>query len=59
MLKMYVRIKETSSEVHNVTSSVPQGNVLAPFIFIFYINNICNVVKYSKMLMYADDLTFL
>ena len=54
-VKMYIRIKETFSEVHNV-SSVPQSSVLASLFFILYIN-ICNVVKYSKMLMYAGDLT--
>ena len=54
---MYVCIKETSSEVHNVISSASQGSVLVPLYFILYINDICYVVKYSKMLMHADDLT--
>ena len=57
MRKMYERIKETSSAEHDVTSFVPQGSVIAPLFFISYINDICNLVKHSKMLMYADDLT--
>ena len=56
MCKIYVCIKENSSDIHNVNSFVPQGSVLAP-LFLLYVNDFCNVVKYSKILMFADDLT--
>ena len=48
MCKMYVCIKENTSNIHNVNSSVPQGSVLASFLLL-YINDICNVVTYSKI----------
>ena len=36
MRKMYVCINENTSDIHNVNSSVPQGNVLAPFFPVKY-----------------------
>ena len=42
--------------MHNVTSSVSQGSVVAPLFFL-YINDISNVIKNSKILLYGDDLT--
>ena len=43
--------------MHNVTSSVSQGSVVAPLFFFLYINDISNVKKNSKILLYGDDLT--
>ena len=59
MREMYVCFKENTLDrpIHNVGSSVPQGSMLAPLFFLLYIKDICNVVKYSKILMYADDFT--
>ena len=53
MCKIYVCIKENTSDILNVNISVPQGSVLVAF-FRLYINDICNVVTF-KDLMYADD----
>lgn len=44
-----------SSSVH-VTSGVPQGSILGPLLFVLYVNDIPSCFKYSKSLMYADDL---
>ena len=42
----------SSSYVLPVTSGVPQGSVLSPLLFIFYINDI----KLVPLSLYADDL---
>ncbi len=50
-----VRFGDSVSEELPVNHGVPQGSVLGPILFIFYINDIVDSVKKCKIQMFADD----
>ena len=52
--KMFVKIRNASSDHMNVTSRVPQGSVLGPVLFIVFINDLVNEME-CPMLLFADD----
>ena len=50
----YVSVNGTSSSETPVTSGVPQGSVLGPILFIYYINDMPDVVE-NFIKIFADD----
>ena len=47
------------SNIKLLSSSVPQGSILGPLLFIIYINDFSKCLKYSKNLSFADDRTII
>ena len=50
-----VLLEGISSKSHHVLSGVPQGSVLAPLLFLIYINDITKSIT-STIRLYADDV---
>ena len=50
--------ENTLSDVKKIHCGVPQGSVLGPVLFLLYVNDIENVSKVLKCILFADDTTF-
>lgn len=57
--KQYVALNNKISATLDMQYGVPQGSILGPLLFIIYINDIPNVSKIAKFVMYADDANVL
>ena len=55
----YVSILGFDSPCEKVNHGVPQGSVLGPLLFLIYINDLHNAIKYSKVYHFADDTNLL
>ena len=51
----FVSIGNVSSTIKELLTGVPQGSVLGPLSFYFYINDLHNSVRYAKIYHFADD----
>ncbi len=55
-----VRINNALSESRKFRQGLPQGSVLAPLLFLFYINNLAEqLTEENEIAMFADDVTIL
>jgi hypothetical protein len=52
----YCYLFETISSLFEVLSDVPQGSVLGLLLFNVYINDLCDSIKHSRYLLFADDI---
>ena len=53
--KQYVYCNDTYSNVLDMVCGVPQGSVLGPTLFLMYVNDMINCIKFSKLQLFADD----
>lgn len=55
--KQFVKIDNGQSEEQNIRHGVPQGSLLGPLFFNFFINDIFLLDLFGSMIMYADDIS--
>ena len=53
--KQYVSINSYNSNLADVKFGVPQGSVLSPLLFLIYINDINQALKFCKVYHFVDD----
>ena len=53
--KQYVSINGHESSLASVLYGVPQGSVLGPLLFLIYINDLNQAIKFCKVHHFADD----
>ena len=51
----FVSINNSYSHLLPVLSGVPQGSILGPLLFILYMNDLPDAIRWSRTLLFADD----
>lgn len=54
--KQAVRVKGVVSDPHDKTAGLPQGFHLGPVLFLIYINDLPEFLKFSNYLLFIDDI---
>ena len=57
--RLLVKIGDIISDRYEVSMGTPQGSVLGPLIFLLFINDLPEFIKYGKVFMYADDTSII
>ena len=57
--KQFVTVNEVNSDIQPMNFGVPQGSVLGPLLFLIYINDLHQTIKFSKTRHFADDTNLL
>ena len=57
--KQRVKLFQTVSSLTDVTSGVPQGSVLGPYLFALYMSTYNSFCADTKVVKYADDVTII
>ena len=55
----YVSINGFDSDLTTINCGVPQGSVLGPLLFLLYINDLNQAIKFCKVHHFADDTNLL
>ena len=57
--KQFVSINGVNSTPKSLAFGVPQGSILGPLLFLIYINDIPEIARFAKFILYADDLNII
>ena len=57
--KQYTSINNLNLKIDDISHGVPQGSVLGPLLFLIYINDLNNAIKFSYIRQFADDTNIL
>ena len=56
VVKPYIVMAPCPLFFRDITVGVPQGSILAPLLFLLFMNDISQCLKYSRCNVYADDV---
>ena len=53
--KQFLSVNNHNSTIQTILTGVPQGSVVSLLLFLIYINDLHNCLKYSRTYHFADD----